>query len=166
MDIRLAKPEELDRIMDIYAAAQDYMEKNGNGSQWGRVHPPRTLICEDIACGRLFVGVCDDEQIHCVFALLSGIDPTYLYIENGSWLNDEPYLTIHRIASDGKYQGLFKKCMDFCKEKCDNLRIDTHENNKTMLHVLAQNGFIRCGIIYLENGSPRIAYHFSNATLR
>jgi hypothetical protein len=31
-----------------------------------------------------------------------GKDPTYAVIENGNWLNDEPYGVIHRIASNGR----------------------------------------------------------------
>ena len=41
---------------------------------------------------------------------------------------------------------------------CGNLRIDTHEKNIPMQGCLAKNGFARCGIIYLEDGDPRIAY--------
>lgn len=29
-----------------------------------------------------------------------------------------------------------------------------------MQHVLEKNGFVRCGIIHLENGDPRIAYQY------
>ncbi len=39
-----------------------------------------------------------------------------------------------------------------------NFRIDTHNDNKIMQHVIEKNGFIRCGIIYVKDGSPRIAY--------
>lgn len=160
MIIRLAKNDDLDKILKVYASARQYMQKNGNGSQWGTTHPPCEMLIDDIKKQQLFVGETDGE-IHCAFAFLSGIDPTYLKIYEGSWLNNEEYMTIHRIASDGRYHGVFKACMDFCKEKCNNLRIDTHENNKTMQHVLNKNGFVYCGIIYLENGDPRIAYQFS-----
>ena len=34
------------------------------------------------------------------------VDPTYLYIEDGEWQNDESYVTIHRIASDQKVRGI------------------------------------------------------------
>ncbi len=161
MLIRKAKENEIDKIMNVYAAARDYMKKSGNITQWGNHYPPRDLIVEDIKVGQLYVGICEDGELHCAFAFLKGIDPTYLKIDDGKWLNDEAYMTIHRIASDGKYHGVFKKCMDYCKQKYDNLRIDTHENNLTMQHVLSKNEFIRCGVIYLENGAPRIAYQYS-----
>ena len=91
-------------------------------------------------------------------------DPTYYRID-GAWKNEAPYGVIHRIASDGTEKGIFEAVMEFCKEKMAergirNLRIDTHEDNKTMQHLIEKYGFQRCGIIYLENGSPRIAYQW------
>ena len=50
------------------------------------------------------------------------------------------------------------ECIRFAYERCGNLRIDTHEKNIPMQRCLAKNGFARCGIIYLEDGDPRIAY--------
>jgi predicted GNAT family N-acyltransferase len=29
-----------------------------------------------------------------------------------------------------------------------------------MQNVLGKHGFIKCGTIYLKNGSPRLAFHF------
>lgn len=162
MLIRKAVPNEIDSIMKIYEIARCYMADNGNATQWGTTYPPQDLIEEDIRKEHCYVGVCDD-GIHCVFALIEGEDPTYLQI-NGAWLNDKPYSTIHRIASDGKYHGIFKECIDFCKKKSHNLRIDTHENNAAMHHLIQKNGFIRCGIIHLKNGAPRVAYQFTDPT--
>lgn len=48
--------------------------------------------------------------------------------------------------------------MDFAKEKVNFLRIDTHEDNKTMQNCIERQNFKRLGIIYLEDGSPRILY--------
>ena len=48
--------------------------------------------------------------------------------------------------------------MDFCGEKCPHLRADTHEDNKIMQKVILKNGFQETGIIYVEDGTPRIAF--------
>ena len=53
---------------------------------------------------------------------------------------------------------VFKKAVDFCSEKCTHLRADTHEDNKIMQKVVLKNGFQETGIIYVEDGTPRIAY--------
>jgi hypothetical protein len=38
------------------------------------------------------------------------------------------------------------------------LRIATHEGNVVMRRMLEKHGFELCGVIYLENGDPRVAY--------
>lgn len=98
-----------------------------------------------------------DFEVCGVFALVIGDDPTYQEIQ-GSWHKNEPYGTIHRIAGDGKTGGVFAACIEFCCEQCDYLRIDTHENNKVMQHMVEKHGFSYCGIIYVEDGSERLAY--------
>ena len=53
---------------------------------------------------------------------------------------------------------IINRIIDFVKDKTTHLRIDTHEDNLVMQHVLEKNGFTKCGIIYLESGDPRLAY--------
>jgi len=36
----------------------------------------------------------------------------------------------------------------------DNIRIDTHHDNKIMQRLLQENGFVHCGVIFLTDGSP------------
>ena len=158
MIIRRAEKRDLVSILRVYETAREYMRQSGNPDQWGTDKPQRKLLEDDIKKGELFVGESDDGEIHFVFAFILGADPTYSYIEDGEWLSDEPYGTIHRIASDGTVSGVVKMAVEYCQKTIPNLRIDTHEKNKTMQHVVKKLGFTRCGIIYLEDGSPRIAY--------
>lgn len=157
--VRKSEEKDIPRIMEIYGIAQEYMIAHGNPSQWGHFYPKEELIREDIRQGISYV-VCEEEEIHGVFALCGGEDPTYLKIYEGSWLNDEPYLTIHRTASDGRVHGVVRCVSEFAKGLSDNVRIDTHHNNKTMQSQVLKAGFTPCGIIYVDDGSPRIAYHW------
>lgn len=50
--------------------------------------------------------------------------------------------------------------MEFCKGRWGNLRIDTHADNHTMQHLIQKHGFQKCGIVYVEDGTPRIAYQY------
>lgn len=43
-------------------------------------------------------------------------------------------------------------------EQSDNIRVDTHKDNLVMQHILKKRGFRRCGIIYVKDGTERIAY--------
>ena len=162
--VRKAKKEELCEIMRIYRMAQDFMISTGNPNQWRHAHPVRELIESDIERGICHVicgGGALGEEILGVFALCEGEDPTYGYIEDGQWLNNGPYVTIHRIASARKQSGIFKCAADYCKGLADNVRVDTHKDNAVMQNVLKKNGFRKCGIIYLASGDPRIAYQWS-----
>ena len=146
--------------MEIYRIAQDYMIQSGNPDQWGHFYPQPELIEQDIADGVCHI-LFDEDGIHAVFAMFIDPEPTYSYIEGGEWLNDEPYITIHRVASDGSRHGVIKCVVDYANSLSDNIRIDTHAQNATMQHQLEKNGFKRCGIIYLESGAQRIAYHWT-----
>ena len=154
--IRTALKEDLPRIEEIYAYARRFMAETGNPYQWGNKNPPTEVLVEDIRRGDLFI-VENETGIHGVFFFLIGEDPTYLRIEDGHWLSDQAYGTIHRIAGDGS-GGVFKAALDFCRNRISHLRIDTHHDNRVMQHVVQKHGFHRCGIIFLANGDPRIAY--------
>ena len=160
LTIRHTTMEDLPTIMGIYKIAQDFMIKTGNPNQWMHAHPAEELVKEDIENGINRV-IEEDGRICGVFALIEGKDPTYGYIEGGEWLNDDPYVTIHRIASDQTARGIFECALKYCLTYEKNVRIDTHEDNKVMQGLVEKNGFKKCGIIYLKNGSPRIAFHLA-----
>lgn len=156
--IRNAEAGDLNRILEIYATARRIMAESGNPNQWGSHNPPVETLKADIEKGQLYLIVKDD-VIHGAFALIPGEDPTYREIHDGDWHYREPYHTIHRLAGDGS-GGIFAACLAWCRTRCGCLRIDTHRENRIMLHNLEKWGFARCGIIYLANGEPRIAFDF------
>lgn len=156
-NILLAKEEDLPRILEIYDIAKAYMRASGNPNQWNGAYPDPETLRTDMEKQRLYVYK-KNGRIHGVFMLLLEEEPTYAYIEDGSWREEAPYGTIHRLAGDGEVKGLFAKCVAFCEKKVPYLRADTHFDNHTMQHLLEKNGFERRGIIYLKNGDPRIAY--------
>ena len=154
--IRTATNADWETILKIYIRAREYMRQTGNPNQWKDDSPSLYVLREDIQKKQLFV-LEDSDGIQGVFALIPGEDPTYRLIE-GRWLNNAPYAAIHRVASAGRKTGVLEVCLQYCQDNYRNLRIDTHEDNKIMQHLLIKFGFLRCGIIYLENGDSRIAY--------
>jgi len=160
MMIRPAVPADLPAILPVYRAAREYMRTSGNPNQWGDNKPAPELLAADIEQHQLYVITGDDGAIHAAFVFFIGIEPTYAEIFDGAWLDDGSYGCIHRVASDGTLRGVFTAITDFAKNRAASVRIDTHHDNHTMQHVLEKNGFIRCGIIYLKNGDPRIAFQF------
>ena len=92
--------------MSIYAYARSFMQETGNPNQWGNHFPPEELIHNRIRDKQLFV-LEENGTLHGAFCLHHGEDPTYLQIDDGSWLSDAPYGTIHQVASDGTIHGFF-----------------------------------------------------------
>lgn len=156
-EIRKSTTADIDAIMDLFDAARLFMAANGNPGQWGDGYPTRAHIENDIMVGTGHVCV-EDGEIVGTFYFGPGPDPTYAVIENGSWLDDTPYGVVHRIATKTGTRGVASFCMDWCQRQCGNVRIDTHHDNTPMRNLMRKLGFTECGIIYLENGDPRIAF--------
>ena len=133
--IRRAEEKDIDEVMSLYEHARKYMAENGNPGQWVNGYPAREDIEKDLNRSAL-----------------------YRRIENGCWLNEKPYGFLHRIASAGRKKGVASFCVQWCLARCGNMRGDTHRDNKPMQRVFEKNGFKRCGTVYMEDGTPRIAY--------
>ena len=155
------------------------MRADGNPSQWSAPgFPDDSLLLRDIARGGGFVmksvipseassvilseasSVIPSEakeSIVAYFALLPSPEPTYDVID-GAWLTDEPYGVIHRMASYPEVHGIFSTIIDYAALRFAHLRIDTHRDNRIMQHLIEKHGFTYCGIIWLEDGTERLAY--------
>ncbi|MFI3238447.1 MAG: N-acetyltransferase [Lachnospiraceae bacterium] len=154
--IRQAKMIEIETIMGIYETAREYMRTHGNPTQWGTTEPLREWIVDDIEKGDLYV-IEEEGELHGVFYFIIGKDKQYSVID-GAWLNDDTYGVIHRVASDGSVKGLVSQAVAFCFTKINNLRIDTHADNVTMQRAVERLGFHKCGIVYMQDNTERIAY--------
>ena len=156
LEVRKTVIEDLDEVEKIFIHARKQMKDSGNPTQWGDDRPSMDLVRNDIARGNSYV-VLNDGKITASFAFIIGIEPTYLEID-GAWLNDDPYGTIHRIASLNETKGIFDYVIDYVSGYGVDIRIDTHRDNRAMLHLIEKNGFTRCGIIIVDDGTERIAF--------
>ena len=129
--------EDIPAMMELYAQARVFMREHGNPNQWDENYPSRELLEKDIAFGNSYIVEDDEKNLAATFAFIKGEDPTYYGIENGAWLNHEPYGTIHRLAGNPSCHGIASGCIGWCKSQIGNLRADTHEDNKIMQHLLA-----------------------------
>ena len=156
--IRAAVPGDLPALDPVYTAARRFMAASGNPTQWSDRYPLPEDLAADVEKGQLYVWV-PDGTVHGAFVLQSGEEPNYREIQ-GAWRSAAPYGTIHRVASDGTAPGLFAACMDFCRARVNHLRIDTHRDNGVMQHLILKHGFVPCGTIWVEDGTPRLAYEW------
>ena len=134
MLIRKTLPEDVDTILNIFNTARQFMHANGNPTQWNANYPALEDLEPDIQNGNSYVCV-ENDKVVATFTLIIGDEPNYQLIENGNWRSEAPYGTVHRLASDGTTKGIARACFK-------------------------QNGFEECGIIYVSDGTPRIAYEF------
>ena len=158
MTIRPTTYADIEALQAIFALARAQMIADGNPTQWGDDYPSREQLESDIQRGVSYI-VEHNGHPCATFVFIIGEDPTYAYIEDGNWLDDTlPYGTLHRIASNGQERGIFPFVLHWCSAQCSNIRIDTHEDNARMIHLIEQANFTHCGIIYTRDNSPRIAY--------
>ena len=162
MKIRKSTPDDLDRMQEIYVHARSFMKEHGNPNQWGpNSWPPEALLRQDIRDGHSYVCVDDGGRVIGTFAFFYGkdIEPTFLRISDGAWLDDSPYGVVHRIASDGSQKGIGAFCLNWAYEQCGHIRIDTHGDNIVMQNLVRKLGYTHCGTIYVKQDPyPRLAY--------
>lgn len=157
-----ASIEDLSVLQTIYRTNRSIMHAQGN-DQW-KGNYPEPFLAEDIEQGYLYVLRDDAGIATAVMAVLTGDDPTYQEIQ-GDWLNDLPYLALHRIAVDPARhrQGLASRLFQAAEKLAldhdiHNIRIDTHEKNTTMQALLARFDYTYCGMIIAGDGTERKAY--------
>jgi ribosomal protein S18 acetylase RimI-like enzyme len=158
MKIRLAEEKDLPEIVTITEDTRRYFRSH-NIPQWLDGYPSEADFRKDIEEGALYVATENGEVLS--FYAQFGYEPTYDVIE-GKWLDDSPYVVIHRMAvkESLKGRGIAGKVFDAIKKDHPHIRIDTHEDNLSMRRCVEKNGFVYCGVITLLNGDPRFAYEY------
>jgi len=162
--IRRALSKDIEGIEKVAEAARAFLKANGS-RQWQDGYPFREDFLRDIEKEALFVFEEDGEILGTV-SLQKEEDENYAEIFEGKWLNEEPYVAVHRLAVLKQGGGVGRKLLGFAeeyarKEGFRNLRCDTTEENQVMHHLLNGLGYQRCGIIYLKRTpvhNKRVAY--------
>ena len=162
--IRQATFEDIEAIMPVFEQARAAIAALGI-DQWQDGYPSREHIEADIVkdVGRVLVA--PDGTVQGYFAMLTEPEPTYAEIFEGAWLTDGAYLTVHRVAMSDALRGRggAAEAMQYAicravRQGLGSVRIDTHKGNVRMRKFLEKQGFLACGIIYLESGAQRVAY--------
>jgi len=166
MIIRNSKLSDLPRLMEIFDEARKTIALLGI-NQWQNGYPTHDIIENDINKGESYAVEISDTLAGSFVMILDG-EPTYDNIYEGKWKSgneNQSYLTIHRVAISvaKRGTGISGEIIKFAERKAKEngktaIRIDTHEGNVVMRRMLEKNGFEYCGIIYLENKDPRVAY--------
>lgn len=154
MTWRKCRAEDIGAAAAVLAAARAFMREQSL-PQWQGDYPNAEDVRRDIEQG---IGwVLEEGKILAYAALRPGDEPTYARIE-GAWHSDAPYLTLHRVAVAEYGKGYAGQVFAHAAAMADYLRIDTHAQNRPMRRAIEKFGFAECGIIHVEDGSPRVAY--------
>lgn len=163
MELRRTIEKDIDNVMKIIKKSQAYFKSQGI-DQWQNNYPNPQVIQNDINNNHGYVLVKGNEIIATIAISFDG-ESTYEEIHEGKWLSENDYAVIHRVAVDDNYKGLgigsniISEVEKLCLEKdIKSIKVDTHEENKSMQRLLEKCGFKYCGIIYLEDGDKRIAF--------
>lgn len=159
--IRKAELSHLGAIMECIVDAQRLLHDCGV-DQWQDGYPTIDIIRKDIERGESYILIHNGVIVATAVISFAG-EVTYNHIE-GSWLNDNRYAVIHRLAvrSDARNQGLATHLFDYTEQLCHqngvgNIRVDTHKDNLIMQRLLGRLGYLYCGNITLLSGAKRIA---------
>lgn len=160
--VRKAMTSDVNAILDMVADSRIQMRQNGNTTQWVNGYPSREVIENDIKNGNGYIIYIKSNLSDIgYFAFIVGDEPTYNIIVGGQWSDQgKPYGTIHRLARRAGCNGVARKCLEFCKGRISHLRADTHKDNSTVQHILHREGFEYKGIIYVSDGTERLAYQW------
>ena len=162
---RKATLEDIDQVMEAVEFSREILRLQGNG-QWQDGYPNRKDFLNDINNGRLFVlPDINNPKIIAGVCALTYREEDYHHLYEGEWLTDLPYMVMHRVALKKEYQhqGYGKKLFELFIKQAEiegyhSLRIDTHEGNAVMRHLIELFGFVYCGKAILTPNKDRMVF--------
>lgn len=165
MKVRPTEEPDLPIIAELYKAARAALKSQGVDQWQTGDYPNEEDARLDMEHGTGYV-LEHQGKILAAACLAFGREPTYEKIEQGTWGTDpEIYGFLHRIAVAPEAKGkgaaglMFDELQRQAKERgITVLRGDTHRDNLPMQRALAKAGFSRKGVIYVEDGSERLAF--------
>lgn len=164
MKFRKTTIEDISSVLEIIQQAQEYL-KWKNIDQWQNGYPNADSVIKDIQNGYSYV-IEENRTVIGTMAIVFDGEPTYEHIYEGEWKTTSTlYATLHRVAvrKEWKGKGIARKMVTevalMCQEhNIGSIRMDTHRDNYSMQSMMKKNGFVYCGIIYLEDGAERLAF--------
>ena len=144
-------------VSNLIEQGKAKMIKAGNPNQWSANYPAESTIRHDIAEGDCYLLYECGKPI-ATFVAKAGPEPNYHHIDNGSWLDDQPYNVNHRVASAEGVHGVMADIINYFSGFTSSIRLDTHADYRPMQASLIRLGLVYCGFIYIENGDSRLAF--------
>lgn len=164
--VRAATTADLKQMTAIIQQGKTILA-NDHVPQWQGPYPAASDLQADIDAGIAWVLIVDG-QVAGTAALKTTADPNYHQIYQGTWQPaDSHYTSIHRISIASGYHGqhladfFFSNLMTLSYQLgFHQVRIDTHQLNQRMQHIIKKAGFEYRGIVYMADDptDQRLAY--------
>lgn len=155
--IREATIRDLNDIWKLRLETTELLKERGI-DQWQHQNPTFETFRKDIELHEFFVYEFNMEIIGMI-SIKKGVEKTYKVIFDGSWHNDLPYLTIHRLAVKREYLGkkIAEELLLFADHQAQllnikQIRIDTYYTNQNAIRLFEKHGYKYRGWILLEPG--------------
>lgn len=172
MRLRQAEMKDFDRIIEILKDGKNQLAERGV-DQWQGDYPSLDQIREDIEKGQAFLAVQQDNQTVGAISIVKAPDHSYDQM-TGKWLiQTNDYVVIHRLAIHSDHAGhgyatkLFQEVIRQIYEnhpQIKSIRIDTHEDNKAMQHLIDKMDFTRVGTLHGVYCKGQISYVYEMIT--
>ncbi|MEK4881917.1 MULTISPECIES: GNAT family N-acetyltransferase [Paenibacillus] len=147
-EIRRARKDEIDEIMELIAKCVQVMQAGGS-DQWDEHYPNREIISLDIERGNLWV--C--EENNAVAGILVLDEHQSEQYEKIDWKETQgPHLIMHRLAVHPEVQGkgIARRLSTYAEEYArqngySSIRLDTYAKNTRALALYPKLGYDRRG---------------------
>lgn len=166
MIFRKAEMRDAGAIFGIIENAKRYLKAHGVW-QWQEGYPAMSDITSDIEKGMAYI-LDDNGTVAAAVSISFEKEAYFDTLEGGRWLEAEWSAAFHRIAVSPEYRGtgtadeLVREVGRECgRLGASNIRVDTHPKNGAMQALVERCGYVKCGIVTLQNvkkDPSRVAY--------
>ena len=154
---RKAEVKDILQIWEILQQAIARRKIDGS-QQWQDGYPNKVVIQQDIAKGVGYVLTEHEDTIIGYAAILFNDEPAYKQL-NGTWLTNEDFVVVHRVAISDDYlgKGLAQKIFLYTEDlaienNIFSIKVDTNFDNIPMLKILEKLGYTYCGEVTFRGG--------------
>ena len=172
LEVRKARADEIDAVLDFYAKMIDGMQGTDFDVQWRHDgHPSKDFLREAVADGQMIVGVLEGEGIASAMVVNHEGEPGY---EAVPWSVDAPPENVgvlHVVATLPAYHGrgfaraMMEACIDVARAAGKRaVRLDTFTTNVRAQSLYESCGFANCGVcegFYDRLGRSAVMYEYA-----
>lgn len=172
MQIRKAEMADFDQVMAILKDGRNQLAERGI-DQWQGDYPNPDHVKEDIEHGYAYLVKSEDGETVGTLSIVPAPDTTYDQLDGAWQVETNDYVTIHRVAIHSDHTGhgyaskLYQAVISYFTSGFNDvksIRVDTHEDNLPMQHLIEKSGFKRVGTLHGVYRPNEISYVYELVT--